>query len=97
MTTTIHVDRKHIVSNNKTVMKQDEHGTYTKQPNSKNPPIVVEKDGLRLFSAHEIEIRGPSRMVYHRESPYSVSQKYPNKKTSVTVWIETESEVIKIK
>ena len=52
MTTTIHIDREQIVLNNKTVMKQDEHGNYVLQPNSKNPPIVVEKDGSILFSAH---------------------------------------------
>ena len=95
MTTTIHVDKKQIVLNNKTVMEQDEHGNYVKRPNETNPPIVVEKNGF-IFSAHEIEIQGPSRVVYDRKNPHP-STRYPNKKTGITVWIETESEVIKIK
>jgi len=97
MTTTIHVDRDQIVLNNRIIKKQDEHGNYILQPRSKNPPIVVEKDGSILFSAHEIEIRGPSRIVYDHENPHPISKKYPNQKTGITVWIETESEVIKIK
>ena len=96
MTTTIHIDREQIVLNNKTVMKQDEHGNYVLQPNSKNPPIVVEKDGSILFSAHEIEIRGSSRIVYDHDNPLPI-KRHSKKKTSATVWVETESEVIKIK
>lgn len=95
MTTIIHVDTTQIVLNNRTVMKQDEHGNYVKQPNETNPPIVVEKNGL-IFSAHEIEIQGPSRVVYDHKNPRPI-KRHSKKKTSATVWIETESEVIKIK
>ena len=79
MTTTIHVDRDRLVENFK--MGEEE------------PVLVVEKDGVILFKANEVEIAGPSRVVYRPAEPHPVSDMYDNK-TNIRAWIETESEVI---
>ena len=81
MTTTIHVDRDRVVSNFKT--------------GKEDPVLVVEKDGLILFKAIEVEIAGPSRVIYRPANPHPVSDLYESK-TNIRAWIETESEVIKI-
>lgn len=80
MTTTIHVDRDKVVSNFKT--------------GEEEPVLVVEKDGLILFKASEVEIAGPSRVIYRPDSPHPVSDMYESK-TNIRAWIETESEVTK--
>ena len=80
MTTTIHVDRDRVVSNFKT--------------GKEDPVLVVEKDGLVLFKASEVEIAGPSRVIYRPANPHPVSDLYESK-TNIRAWIETESEVTK--
>ena len=82
MTTTIHVDRDRLVENFNT--------------GEEEPVLVVEKDGLVLFKASEIEIVGSSRMIYRPANPHPVSDMYESK-TNIRAWIETESEVIKIR
>tara|TARA_Y100000310_G_C20585154_1_gene765006 strand:+ start:827 stop:1066 length:240 start_codon:yes stop_codon:yes gene_type:complete len=79
MTTTIHVDRDKIASN------------FNK--GREEPVFVVEKDGV-LFRASEIEIAGPSRVIYST-NPHPVSDIHYS--MNVRAWIETESEVIKIR
>ena len=82
MTTTIHVDRERLVANFNT--------------GEEEPVLVVEKDGLVLFKAREIEIAGPSRVIYRPANPHPVSDMYESK-INIRAWIETESEVTKIK
>ena len=82
MITTIHVDRNKVVSNFNTGKKE--------------PVLVVEKDGLILFEAHEIDVAGPSRIIYSPDNPHPVSNRYDSK-TNIRAWIETDSEVTKIK
>jgi len=82
MITTIHVDRNKVVSNFNT--------------GEREPVLVVEKDGLILFEANEIDITGPSKVIYSPDDPHPVSDRY-NSNTNIRAWIETESEVIKIK
>ena len=77
MTTTIHVDRHRIVSNFNT--------------GEEEPVLVVEKDGVVLFRASELDIAGPSRVIYRPADPHPVSDMYASK-TNVRAWIETESE-----
>ena len=79
MTTTIHVDRDRLVENFNT--------------GEEEPVLVVEKDGVILFKASEVEIAGPSRVVYRPADPHPVSDIYDNK-TNIRAWIETESEVM---
>ena len=79
MTTTIHVDRDRLVANFNT--------------GEEEPVLVVEKDGVILFKASEVEIAGPSRVVYRPANPHPVSDMYESQ-TNIRAWIETESEVI---
>ena len=79
MTTTIHVDRDRLVENFIT--------------GEQEPVLVVEKDGVVLFRASEVEISGPSRVVYRPADPHPVSDIYESK-TNIRAWIETESEVV---
>ena len=79
MTTTIHVDRDRLVANFNT--------------GEEEPVLVVEKDGVILFKANEVEISGPSRVVYRPANPHPVSDMYESQ-TNIRAWIETESEVI---
>ena len=79
MTTTIHVDRDRLVENFNT--------------GEEEPVLVVEKDGVILFKANEVEISGPSRVVYRPADPHPVSDIYESK-TNIRAWIETESEVV---
>ena len=80
MTTTIHVDRDRLVENFNT--------------GEQEPVLVVEKDGVVLFRASEVEISGPSRVVYRPADPHPVSDIYESK-TNIRAGIETESEVTK--
>ena len=82
MITTIHVDRHKVVSNFNTGKRE--------------PVLVEEKDGLILFEANEVNVTGTSRVVYSPDYPHPVSDRYDSK-TNIRAWIETESEVIKIK
>ena len=79
MTTTIHVDRDRLVENFNT--------------GEQEPVLVVEKDGVVLFRASEVEISGPSRVVSRPADPHPVSDIYESK-TNIRAWIETEPEVV---
>jgi len=50
---------------------------------SKDPVITVKTYNSNLY-AHEVDIRGPSRIVYSPDKPLSCGAR---------VWIETESQV----
>lgn len=71
--TKIHVD-PNVVQNNMETGKDD-------------PVLVIRtKDGM--FEAHELEIKGPSKLVYKKNRPLPGGTR---------VWIETTSEVKVIK
>lgn len=48
------------------------------------PPIVVQ-DGTEIRRGFELEIRGPSRVVYRPENP---------RQNGVVLWIETDAPVL---
>lgn len=48
-------------------------------------PVLTVKQGRKNTYAHEVEILGPSRVVYSPEKPLSCGAR---------VWVETESEVV---
>jgi hypothetical protein len=48
-------------------------------------PVLTVKQGRKNSYAHEVEILGPSRVVYSPEKPLSCGAK---------VWVETESEIV---
>jgi hypothetical protein len=47
--------------------------------------VLTVKQGRKNTYAHEVEILGPSRVVYSPEKPLSCGAR---------VWVETESEVV---
>jgi hypothetical protein len=73
MKTRIHVNQHVIKRNAKTGEEQ---------------PVLTVKQGRKNTYAHEVEILGPSRVVYSPEKPLSCGAR---------VWVETESEVVFIR
>ena len=69
MTTIIHINRNIIQANAK-------HGRS-------EPVVRVEQDGVVTYCM-EVDIKGPSRMVYSSDKP---------RKCGAKLWIETDSEV----
>ena len=70
MKTKIHVNQHKIRSNMK-------HGT--------NNPVITVKTSKSNIYTHEVDIKGPSKVIYSPDKPLSCGAK---------VWIETESEVV---
>ena len=68
MTTIIHVNRQHIAMNAK---------------DGRNRPVYTIKAGGKTRYAREVEIQGPSRMVYNGDQL----------KCGARAWIETDSVV----
>jgi len=69
MKTRIHVNQHVIKSNTRFGIRE---------------PALTIKQGRRNIYAHDVEILGPSRVVYSPDKPLSCGAK---------VWVETESEV----
>ena len=62
------------------------------------PVIVLQEGGEIKFKAHHIKINGPCEIIYHRELPIEYHDpELSTKPGAVRCWIETESEVTKIK
>ena len=70
MKSKIHVNQ-HVVRSNK------KHG--------KKEPVLTVKTYKSNTYAHEVEINGPSKVIYSPDKPLSCGAR---------VWIETESEVV---
>ena len=70
MKTKIHVNQHKIRSNMK-------HGI--------NDPVITVKTSKSNIYTHEVDIKGPSKVIYSPDKPLSCGAK---------VWIETESEVV---
>ena len=71
MTAVIHVNRQHIAMNAK---------------DGGNRPVYTIKSGGRTRYAREVQINGPSRLVYNGEQL----------KCGARAWIETEAEIVLI-
>ena len=72
MKTRIHVNQHKIRSNKKNNLKE---------------PVITVKTSKSNIYAHEVDIKGPSKVIYSPDKPLSCGAK---------VWIETESEVVTI-
>ena len=70
MKTRIHVNQHKIRSNLKNNLKE---------------PVITVKTSKSNTYAHEVKIKGPSKVIYSPDKPLSCG---------VKVWIETESEVM---
>lgn len=69
----------------KTVIHVNQHVIKSNAKNGENNPTLTVKTYKENRYAHEVEINGPSRVVYSPDKPLSCGAK---------VWIETEAEVI---
>ena len=69
----------------KTRIHVNQHIIRRNYKNNENEPVLTCKTSKSNEYAHEVEILGPSKIIYSPEKPLSCGAK---------VWIETESEVI---
>ena len=68
--------RKRIHINQHKIRSNKKHGL--------NEPVITVKTSKSNGYAHEVEINGPSKVIYSPDKPLSCGAK---------VWIETEAEV----
>jgi hypothetical protein len=71
----------------KTVVHVNQHVVRKNSKSGAREPVLTVKTYKSNTYAHEVEIKGPSRVVYSPDKPLSCGAK---------VWIETESEVVPI-
>lgn len=69
----------------KTIIHVNQHVIKANAKNGTNDPVLTVKTYKSNTYAHDVEIKGPSRVVYSPDKPLSCGAK---------VWIETEAEVI---
>jgi hypothetical protein len=69
----------------KTIIHVNQHAIKANTKNGTNDPVLTVKTYKSNQYAHEVEIKGPSKVVYSPDKPLSCGAK---------VWIETEGEVI---
>lgn len=70
----------------KTIIHVNQHIIKSNRKNSKNDPVLTVKSYNDNRYAHNVEIEGPSKVVYSPDKPLSCG---------AHVWIETNS-VVKI-
>ncbi len=69
----------------KTIIHVNQHEVKANVKNGTDNPVLTVKTYKSNTYAHEIEIKGDSRIVYSPDKPLSCGAR---------VWIETEAEVI---
>ena len=69
----------------KTRIHVNQHVIKRNAKTGETEPVLTVKQGRKNTYAHEVEILGPSRVVYSPEKPLSCGAR---------VWVETESEVV---
>jgi hypothetical protein len=72
----------------KTIIHVNQHVIKSNRKNATNSPVLTIKTYKENNYAHEVEINGPSKIVYSSDKPLSCG---------AHVWIETQAEVIIIK
>lgn len=68
----------------KTKIHVNQHVVKSNKKNEENKPVLTVKTYKSNTYAHEVEIDGPSRVVYRPQNPLPCGAK---------VWIETQSKV----
>lgn len=68
----------------KTIVHVNQHVIRSNVKKGANDPVLTVKTYKDNTYAHEVEIHGPSKVVYSPDKPLSCGAR---------VWIETESEV----
>jgi hypothetical protein len=71
----------------KTIIHVNQHVIRDNGKSGKREPVLTVKTYKSNVYAHEVEVKGPSKVVYSPDKPLSCGAK---------VWVETESEVIPI-
>jgi len=69
----------------KTIIHVNQHVIRSNHKTGVLEPVITVKQGKKNTYAHEVEILGPSRVVYSPDKPLSCGAR---------VWIETTSEVL---
>ena len=69
----------------KTIIHVNQHVVKSNRKNGLNEPVLTVKTYKTNTYAHEVEIKGDSKVVYSPDKPLSCG---------AHVWIETENEVI---
>ena len=72
----------------KTRIHVNQHVIKRNAKTGETEPVLTVKQGRKNTYAHEVEILGPSRVVYSPEKPLSCGAR---------VWVETESAVVFIR
>jgi len=68
----------------KTIIHVNQHVVKANTKNGEKNPVLTVKTYKSNRYAHEVQIKGPSKVVYSPDKPLSCGAR---------VWIETESEV----
>jgi hypothetical protein len=68
----------------KTIIHVNQHVIKANTKNNTNDPVLTVKTYKQNTYAHEVQINGPSTVVYSADKPLSCGAR---------VWIETNSEV----
>lgn len=68
----------------KTIIHVNQHVIKSNRKSNANNPVLTVKTYKGNTYAHEVEIMGPSKLVYSPEKPLSCG---------AHVWVETQSEV----
>jgi len=68
----------------KTIIHVNQHVIKANAKNGTSDPVLTVKTYKENRYAHEVDIKGPSRIVYSPDKPLSCGAK---------VWIETDAEV----
>ena len=71
----------------KTIIHVNQHKIRSNCKNNTNEAVLTCKTYKSNTYAHEVDIKGPSKVIYSPDKPLSCGAK---------VWIETESEVVTI-
>ena len=72
----------------KTIIHVNQHIIKSNRKNNISEPVLTVKTYKNNIYAHEVEIKGDSKIVYSPDKPLSCG---------AHVWIETQGEVIIIK
>tara|TARA_R110000868_G_scaffold5366_7_gene32694 strand:+ start:8978 stop:9199 length:222 start_codon:yes stop_codon:yes gene_type:complete len=72
----------------KTIIHVNQHIIKSNRKNGLKDPVLTVKTYKENIYAHEVDLKGPSKIVYRPDKPLSCG---------AHVWIETHSEVTIIK
>jgi len=72
----------------KTIIHVNQHVIKKNRKNDVNDPVLTVKTYKENIYAHEVDLKGPSKIVYSPDKPLSCG---------AHVWIETHSEITIIK